>query len=336
MANSNVILAGDIGATKSVLGLFVPSPGGVQLLLERTYASATFPSAKDLLARFRADVPTPDPQVACFGVAGPVIDGGCRTTNLPWFVDEESLAAALALGPDRVRLLNDLAATALGACRLAPEELVRLDTTGTQKQGNIAVIAAGSGLGEAILYWNGTSYHPIATEGGHVEFAPRTETEIRLLRFLWNMVGAHVSYERLLSGPGLHAIYRFLRADGPPEPAWLADRLRLADPSAVIAEAAIAQVDPVCSEALELFCSIYGAEAGNLALKCLATGGVYLAGGIAPKILPALRRGAFMRSFTDKGRFSGFLETVPVSVVMNDRTALLGAAHFSLRLLRAE
>jgi glucokinase len=325
-----MILAGDVGGTKTVLGLFAPDGGGLQVIAEQTFLNADHGSIDAVFAAFRTIAPEALPDVACLGVAGPVRDGRCEATNLPWVIEEIQLAATLRVR--RAKLLNDLEATALGTGHLGPADVVRLDQGGTRCEGNVAVIAAGTGLGEAILCWDGNRYHPVASEGGHVEFAPRTEQEIELVRYVWRTLGSHASYERVLSGPGLHLIYRFLRESGPAEPTWLAQRMLQEDPSMVIAQVAMSADDPVCSEALEMFCSIYGAEAGNLALKCLATGGVFVAGGIAAKILPALRVGSFITAFTDKGRFAAFMRSLQVKVVLSPRTALLGAAHFALTL----
>jgi len=326
-----MILAGDLGGTKTVVGLFEESAAGLTETAHATFTSADFTSMEAILSEFRSTVPDPAPDVACLGVAGPVIGGHCRTTNLPWTLDEADLAAST--GIPRVKLLNDLEAMAYGTRFLAPDDLVRLDQRGIHRDGNVAVIAAGTGLGEAMLYWDGNRYHPVASEGGHVDFAPRNEREFELLRYLWQHIGNHVSYERVASGMGLPFIYRFLRNNqGETEPVALMERLSKEDPTAVISELALAGADAVCVKALDLFCSVYGAEAGNLALKCAGTGGVFIAGGIAPKILPALRKGAFMSAFVDKGRFEPFMRNMQVSVVLNPRTALLGAAHFALRL----
>ena len=269
---------------------------------------------------------------ACFGVAGPVIDGRAQITNLPWTLDEAALAKRTSAA--RVKLLNDLEATAYGVIFLHDDERSVLNTGATPRRtGHIAVIAAGTGLGEALLYYDGTHYHPIASEGGHADFAPRTDEEIELLRYLRASLKGHVSYERLLSGPGIYNIYCFLRDTRyAVEPAWLAEKLGSGDPSATIAANGLSGADPLCVKTLDLFANIYGAEAGNLALKGLALGGVFVAGGIAPKVLPALRNGSFMRGFTDKGRFANLVERLPVNVSLNPRTALLGAAHFALRL----
>jgi glucokinase len=326
-----MILAGDIGGTKTVLALFEETSDGLREVRDETFASKDYKSLVDILAKF---VPQPLPsslRVACFGVAGPVVDGRCQTTNLPWILEEPALAQAS--GAARVKLLNDLEAAAYGMLFLRPDELCVLNA-GSQRrcQGNIAVIAAGTGLGEALLYWDGKQHHPIASEGGHTDFAPRTDQEIDLLRYLRAKLGGRVSYERVLSGPGLSHIYGFLRDSGyAGEPNWLVEKLRSDDPNVVITQCGLAGEHPLCVAALEMFCSLYGAEAGNLALKGLAIGGVFIGGGIAREILPALQQGGFMRSFTDKGRFTELLQGIQVTVALNPRAPLLGAAHFALR-----
>jgi glucokinase len=328
-----MILAGDVGGTKTALGLFEPAGDGLAMLRTATFVSAEHTSLDDILAAFLGEgAPSSSLGVACLGVAGPVIEGKCHVTNLGWQLDEAMLARAI--GVRRVKLLNDLEATAYGMLHLSPDELVVLNLGAQPRHaGNVAVIAAGTGLGEAMLYWDGNTYHPMASEGGHVGFAPNTDQEIDLLRFLRRELAGHVSYERVISGPGLHNIYRFLRqGEHRPEPVWLAEHLTAGDPSAAIAEAGLAGSDPVCVAALDLFSSIYGAEAGNLALKCLAMGGVFVAGGIAPKLLAVLQNGSFMRGFTNQGRFADVMQSIPVSVALNPRAALLGAAHFARRL----
>ncbi|MFQ5931796.1 MAG: glucokinase [Nitrospiraceae bacterium] len=326
-----MILAGDIGGTKTVLALFQEAGGGLRQLRDETFPSRRHRSLENILAKFLKGERRLPLRGACFGAAGPVINGRCRTTNLPWSLDESHLARAI--GVPRVKLLNDLEAAAFGMLYLGPDELSVLNPGGREKhQGNIAVIAAGTGLGEAMLYWDGAQHHPIASEGGHVDFAPRTDQEMELLRYLGGMIGGRVSYERVLSGPGLYSIYRFLRDSGhAPEPPWLTEKLKSGDPSATVSQLGVAGKDPLCVSTLDLFCSLYGAEAGNLALKCMAVGGVFVGGGIAPKVLPALRKGSFMQSFTDKGRFSELLKSIEVSVALNPRAPLVGAAHFALR-----
>jgi glucokinase len=327
-----VILAGDVGGTKTVVALFENGSAGLRSVRDATFPSADHTSLEEIVARFLDAGPASSIETTCFGVAGPVIAGRVTTTNLPWKVDETSLARAT--GARRAKLLNDLEAMAYGMLGLGDDDFAVLSPgAGATATGNAVVIAAGTGLGQALLVWDGERHVPVATEGGHASFAPRSEQEVELLRFLGAEFGGHVSYERLLSGPGLHNLYRFLRASGgEPEPAWLAERMRAEDPSAVIGEVGIAGRDPVCAACVELFASIYGAQAGNLALTVLALGGVFVGGGIAPKLLPVLQGGAFVRAFTDKGRFSRLLEGIPVRVSLNPRTPILGAARFAAQL----
>jgi len=272
-------------------------------------------------------------EAAVFGVAGPVRNGRAQITNLPWLVDVEHLRAALAT--PRVLLINDLEATAYGVLTLEPADVLVLNH-GENVRGTIAVIAAGTGLGEGALFWDGSRYRAAPSEGGHTDFAPRTALECELLSFLWRRYG-HASYERLLSGPGVVAIYEFLREQGhAAEPPWLAARLREQDPAAVISQAALQGGPALCVEALNLFTAIYGAEAGNLGLKCLATGGVYVAGGIAPKIRAKLTDGTFMAAFRDKGRMTALMDAMPVRVVLRETTALQGAGWCAARLAEKE
>lgn len=330
-----MILAGDIGGTKTVIGLFEQVGKRLRLVREETFPSRQYRTFDEILGRFLEPGSCPSIHAACFGVAGPVIDGTSHPTNLPWELDERRLARALHI--PRVKLLNDLETMGYGMLHLEPTDLSLLQP-GLPRKGNLAVIAAGTGLGEAILYWDGTRHHPMATEGGHADFAPRNDLEMGLLRYLQQDYG-HVSYERLLSGPGLFNIYRFLRDSGvSSEPEWLRERLTTGDPSAAISEIGLAGSDPLCTNALELFVSIYGAEAGNLALKAFAVGGVYIGGGIAPKILVGARghaplRNTFARTFTDKGRFTDLLRSIEITVALNPRAPVIGAAHYALRLL---
>jgi glucokinase len=320
-----VILAGDLGGTKVALGLFEPAGSDLRLVRDATFASRDYPRFDDILSDFLARDGQVGLRAACFAVAGPVVGGCARTTNLPWTLEESALARVL--DAPRVRLLNDLAATAHGVLALPPTDFTVLNPGAPTRPGTIAVIAAGTGLGEAFLYWDGTRHHVVASEGGHVDFAPRSDVEIGMLRHLREQQG-HVSYERVLSGPGLLAIYTYLRDTGyGTEPAWLAAELAEGDPSAAITHSALSKGERLCVAAVDLFCSIYGAEAGNLALKCLAVE-VAVAGGIAPKMLAALTKGQFMRAFVDKGRFAEHLQGVTVRVVLNPNTALLGAAHY--------
>jgi len=324
-----MILAGDIGGTKTVIGLFEQAGSRLQAVREETFPSKSYATLEAILDRFLGGGSRPALRSACFGVAGPVIEGKSKTTNLPWELDELTLEKALQV--PRAKLLNDLEAAAYGMLHLDPTDLCVLQP-GLKRQGNIAVIAAGTGLGQAILYWDGTHHHPIASEGGHADFAPHTDVEVELLIYLRREFG-HVSCERLLSGPGLFNIYRFLRDSGDAtEPEWLRQRIAQGDPGAVISQIGLAGEHPLCTRALDLFISVYGTEAGNLALKALSVGGVYVAGGIAPKILPCLQDGAFIQAFTYKGRFSDLLRSIEVNVALNARAPLIGAAHYALRL----
>jgi glucokinase len=327
-----MILVGDIGGTKTVLALVRPTGSGRDTVRETVFASREHGRFDDLLSMFLKDE-TERPAAICLGVAGPVLEGRCRTTNLPWMLDERDLGRAL--GVQAVKLLNDVEAAAFGVLGLRDDEVVTLNP-GRRSVGNVAVIAAGTGLGEATLAWDGRRHVPVPSEGGHTDFAPRTDREIELLRFLRAEFG-RVSYERVISGPGQYNIYRFLRDTGRiDEPDWLRDELAAGDPSAVISRVGLAKRHPICVEAVDLFASVYGAEAGNLALKSFAVGGVFVAGGIAPKMIDKLRDGVFMTAFSDKGRYRSFMESIPVKVSLNPRTPLLGAARYAIeRLLPA-
>jgi glucokinase len=323
-----VILAGDVGGTKTTLALF----DGDRLVREVTVASREFDSLESVIARFLQSSPRPVIAALAIGIAGPVIDGRCTTTNLPWQVDERALARAVPVS--RARLINDLEATAHGIFAIADADLMTLQA-GVARGCTMAVIAAGTGLGEALVVGDGTRRTVIASEGGHTDFAPRDELEDALLRFLRREFGRG-SDERVLSGPGLHNLYRFLRATGfAPESRAVADALDRDDPGTVITQHALAGADALCTKAVAMFVSIYGAEAGNLALKVLALGGVVLAGGIAPRLVPMLRAGTFLAAFRDKGRLTPLMESIPVRVSLDPRAPLLGAARVAASLLRA-
>lgn len=327
-------LAGDVGGTKTLLGEYAASDGGLTEVRKAAFPSRSHAAFDEVLSEFLSGRTGPPLKAACFGVAGTVVDGRCQATNLPWRLDEKALAGFV--GVPRVRLLNDLEATALGMLALPASEMTVLHpgaSLSPSRAGNIAVIAAGTGLGEAMLYWDGAHYHPIASEGGHADFGPRTEREVELWKYLRKRLGGHISNERVLSGPGFLNIYKFLKSEGVhAEPAWLTEKLNAGDPNALIAEHGLVGDVPLCAETVEMFASIYGAEAGNCALRCVAVGGVFLGGGIAPKLLPALKSRAFLDAFTDKGRFTAFLQGVEVSVTLNPEAALLGAAHYAARL----
>lgn len=342
-----MILAGDIGGTKTNLALYDWANERVDPLRLESFHSADYTSLEDILLEFLVPgnppvgieshessnaipmpgmPPTSEAKLtaACFGIAGPVIDNHCETTNLPWVVDGPTIARRFAI--PRAQLLNDLEATAYGILSLRPDELEVLNVGNPpRKRQALALIAAGTGLGESILFWDGKSYRPMPSEGGHADFAPNNDQEIDLLRYLRSQY-LHVSYERILSGPGLHAIYEFLRDTKKNEPTWLAERIKAGNPAAEIAQAGLQGQAEIATQALELFASIYGAEAGNLALKALSLDGVYVGGGIAPKLITKLQDGTFMKGFANKGRYKRLMSQIPVKVIMNQHTALLGAA----------
>jgi glucokinase len=328
---AGLILAGDVGGTKTELGLYQVAAGGaLQLLRDHRYSTLQFKSLEDTCVDFVGAGVKLD--AACLGVPGPVVDGAAQATNVPWVLSQATLSAALGGTP--VRLINDLAATAYGVMHLTAGEVAVLHTAeNPPAHGNIAVLAAGTGLGESALVYENGGYYPVASEGGHTDFAPRGEEQIELLRDLEEKFG-HVSYERVLSGPGLANIYGFLRSrSGVAEPAWLSQQISTGDHAAAVSDAALKKTDPVCIHALEVFCDIYGAEAANLALKVLAFGGVYLGGGIAPKILPMLTSGGFAKAFLSKGRLNEILKRMEVRVALNPAAALIGAAHRAAAML---
>ena len=322
-----MILAGDVGGTSTRLAFFEEKARRLVPIAEDTVPSRDHPSLGHAARHFLASHSLRATS-ACFGIAGPVKGGRVRTTNLPWVIDAAEIAGELGLRS--VTLINDLEANAWGLAALGDEDFALLNAGETGARGNAGVIAAGTGLGEAGLYWDGESHHPFACEGGHTDFAPRDPKEAGLLRHLLTRF-ERVSYERVLSGPGLHNIYIFLSDErGEPEPAWLAEEMRTRGAPAAIADAGLAGRSGLCAEALDLFVAIYGAEAGNLALKMMATGGMYVGGGIAPRILPRLTSGLFMEAFTAKGRMAALMAAIPVRVVLNDRAALLGAARHAM------
>jgi glucokinase len=307
-----MILAGDVGGTKTHLALFEEG----KLVKEAIFSSRTYASLLDIIHLFSPGIVTK----ACFGVAGPVQKQRCQATNLPWMIASEELSSHLNQAP--VILINDLEATAWGVSCLKAEELYTLNE-GVKQVGNQAVIAAGTGLGEAGIFWDGTIHRPSPCEGGHTDFAPRNDKEIALLKFLQKKYG-HVSYERILSGPGLENLYNFLS-----ETRGIADKLEGNEISRQITEKGLSGESTGCAEILHWFISLYGAEAGNLALKYLALGGIYIGGGLAPRLLAQLKNGAFMEAFLDKGRFHPLLQSIPVKVILNETTALLGAAKYA-------
>jgi len=323
-----MILAGDVGGTKTKLALGSLHDGSLRLEQIRSFESRSYPSLAAVIEAYLALVRAPVER-ACVGVAGPVLNGEAQVTNLPWRMSEQHLQRHLGIA--RVRLLNDLEALAYAVLVLGPQDLVVLQEGAAQPKGPIALLAPGTGLGQAYLCWDGQRHRPAASEGGHADFAPNDALQDQLLGYLRAEYG-HVSWERVLSGPGLHNIYRFLRSRGEEEPPAVKARLAAGDVSAAISELALAKADPLCSQALDLFVSILGAQAGNLALIYMATGGVYLGGGIPPKILPQLRESSFVHAFRGKGRLSPMLERIPVHVIVNEEAPLLGAASCALEL----
>jgi len=336
----DLVLAGDIGGTKTVLGLFDAEEGAagpaLRAVREERFASREHASFDDLLQRFLdAGGERGRVRAACVGIAGAVFDGVSHATNLPWQLSEASIARAT--GAPRARLLNDLEAAAFGMLFLPPEavHVLHAGTRGDER-GNVAVVAAGTGLGQAFLWWDGRRHHPIASEGGHEDFAPQSDLEIDLLRWLRARYGGHVSWERVLSGPGLRNLYEFLRETGRYDDApEVRERIRAGgDPSPLVSQLGLARTSEICTAALGLFARLYGAEAGNLAMRWLATGGVFVGGGIAPKILPALAWGGFLEAFLAKGRFTPLMESIRVAVCLEPRAGLLGAGHYARGLVR--
>jgi glucokinase len=320
-----MILAGDIGGTNARLAYFQPQNGHLRLISERVFPSREYSELGEIVSKFLEGSAT-RPEVACFGIAGPVRDGRVETSNLPWIIEQSRLAKQIQL--PATLLINDLEANAWGIGALGPNDLVPLNRVDASV-GNQAVIAPGTGLGEAGLFWNGSKHEVFACEGGHADFAPQGELQIELLRFLASRY-EHVSYERILSGPGLVNVYEFLREKGcGSEPAGFSGHLAQEDPAAAISRAALDGTNQLAEQALDLWITVYGAEAGNLALKAMATGGIFLGGGISPKILPKLAGPLFMRAFLDKGRLRPLLQNICVQVITNDSAALLGAARYA-------
>lgn len=327
-----MLLAGDIGGTKTILALYRPSNDCWVCIKKQSFASADFANFDALLTMFLFDQASVL-QGICLGVAGPVFNGRCQTTNLPWLLEEASISSKF--GVENVTLLNDLEATAWRILKLSEKQIVELNPSSNLNYDasaaqHIAVIAAGTGLGEAIIIQQGSKNYVIAGEGGHTDFAPNSEQELALLLYLRKKYPEHVSYERIISGEGLANIYQFLKAQGEGcETADFAQRLQSYDPAAVIGNAGVLQENELSSKAVNLFCKIYGAEAANLALKCLPFGGLYLAGGIATKLLLVLQQGHFMEGFLAKGRYRSVLQQIPVKVCLNNECALEGALAFA-------
>lgn len=328
-----MILAGDIGGTKTILALFQQKNGKWICYRKKKYLSADYESFNRLLNEFMLDDVEQEIEAVCIGVAGPVINGDCDATNLIWKITRAEISEIV--GSDRVCLINDLEAAAQGILGLSDRDLVELNLDAQSLPGNIAVLAAGTGLGEAILYWDGLAYHAIASEGGHADFAPNNKQEDALLVFLRAKYKGHVSYERLISGEGILNIYQFLKNSGFAQETEATEQaIKINDPAAVIAEAALSGRDALCRETLQMFCRFYGAEAGNLALKCLPYSGVYLSGGIGPKIAACLKKDFFMQGFLNKGRYREILRKIPVRLCLDQDAALSGAADYAEKMIK--
>ena len=320
-----MILAGDVGGTKVNLALFDFIDGNLKHARDRQYPAKEYSGLEEIVKEF---VISEKVTAACFGVPGPVRDGRLRLTNLPWTLDSRELAGDLKI--DYVFLINDLQANGYGIAELGSDQIFTLSEGDPRQMGNRTLISAGTGLGESFMIWDGRDYVPYPSEGGHADFAPRNDDEVDLLRFLKQKYNGRISFERVVSGQGLTNCYEFLReVRGVEEPAWLAERMAAEDPNVVITELALKAKSEICEKALDMFVSAYGAEAGNLALKILSVGGLYVGGGIAPRILEKLKDGTFMKAFTDKGRLSQLLVNTPVRVILESKTALMGAAAYA-------
>ncbi len=316
------VLSGDIGATKTRLAIIEVIGTALTVKHERSYPSPAYENFAAVLDEFLHGIAVP--RHAAFGIAGPIQGRTVQTTNLPWHIDADALQKQFNLS--RCTFLNDLEAMAYGLPALNPEDFYTLQTGVSHAIGNMAIVAVGTGLGEAGLYWDGARHRPFATEGGHASFSPGSELEMALLTHL-QKEHEHVSWERVVSGIGLRNLHDFLRYyHKVPAPDWLAAEISAGDAGAAISSAAISGRDEICREALGMFLRLYGAEASNFALKIMSKGGVLLGGGIAPKILPELDNGIFLKAFLNKGRMRPLLAAMPVRVILNDRAGLLGPA----------
>ncbi|MDE1176576.1 MAG: glucokinase [Edaphobacter sp.] len=328
-----MILAGDVGGTKVHLALYDFAEGNLHAIRDEKFPAHQFGSLDEIVNKFLSgneQFPAAKREeilAACFGCPGPVRDGRLKLTNLPWVLDARDLSKSLSI--KHVFLINDLEANGYGIPELAADKIFTLHEGDANAVGHRGLIAAGTGLGQALLIWDGKRHNPIPSEGGHCDFAARSNREIAMLEYLRGTLKGRVSFERVVSGLGIKNVYRFLReVEKLDEPKWLCDRMAGEDPNAVIGECAEDGSSSICFETMKLFASAYGAEAGNLALKVLATGGIYLGGGIAPKRLKTMQNGFFMQAFLDKGRMSPLLQSIPVRIILDDSCALLGAAAY--------
>ncbi len=322
-----MILAGDIGATRARLAAFETEGNRLQCVVEKTYVSQQYEGLSPILADFIKTEGIPV-HSACVGVAGPVRGGRSKISNLPWTIDSGELAKQLKL--NSVGLLNDLEAYAYGIDALESKDFVSLSEGAEDAEGNRAVISARTGLGMAGLYWDGFRHHPFACEGGHADFAPRNDLEMELLGYLQKKYG-RISYERILSGPGIRNIYDFLRdTDKAEEPDWLREQMAAADGPALISKLAQEGKAAICDQTLSIFVSVFGAETGNCALKFMSTGGIFIGGIIAAKNVLKMKEHGFIKAFLDKGRMEVLLKDMPVRVVLNDDCGIIGAARYTL------
>ncbi len=330
--SDQIILAGDVGGSKTILAAFSRADESLRPLAHAVFASREFSALSELVERFLAERQL-RPAGAAFGIAGPVINGRVQATNLPWLVEESALS--LSLGGIPVRLLNDLEALALAIPILPPGEVETIHAGMPESNGTLAVVAPGTGLGQAFMVWEQGSYRALPSEGGHADFAPANELQEELLAYLRPRFG-HVSYERVCSGSGIPNIYAFFKDnDRFTEPPWLTAQLAAGtEPTPLIVKSGLENTSAICRASLELFVDILASEAGNLALKVLARGGVYFGGGIAPRILPLLRAASFVKTFTAKGRYAGLLERIPLRVITNPEAGLRGAAQFGMQTIR--
>ena len=321
-----LILAGDIGGTKTNLAIFQQDGSGMKTMFEKTYHSKEYDSFSPLIKDFLQLNQVGKPQRICLGVAGPVINGIVDATNLAWELEISRIRTDTEI--DQVGMINDLEATAYGLAGLTPNDFVNVHP-GENIPGNLSIIAPGTGLGEAGLFWDGKIFHPFPTEGGHSDFFPRNEIDMELFKFLRDKFG-HVSWERVLSGPGIVNIYTFLRdVKGMEEPSWLRDKMKVEDPSATISQAAMEENCGIAIETLHLFVAYLAMESSSLILKHKSTGGLLIAGGIPPKILPFLNDGqVFLFHFLHSGRLKHLLEKVPIKIILNQKTPLIGAACY--------
>jgi glucokinase len=320
----HIILAGDVGGTKTNLALYEGTRDHLRFLSGATFVSADYPSAEKVIEEFLLKEKQ-KPDHLCLGVAGPVIEGKVELTNLSWVINVDDLRKAA--GTDSVGLINDLEATAYGLATQSPDDFINIQE-GDTRGGNMAIIAPGTGLGEAGLFWDKSCYRPYPTEGGHCDFSPRTDLDIDLYKHLESIHGI-VSWERLVSGPAIYDIFKFLcKRQRHSEPAWLTEKFDEEDPSAIISQSAMEKTDAVCVETMRLFVRYFAREASNLTLKMKAIGGLFLGGGIPPKIAPLLKDGYFLKHYMDTDRMQHLLRDVPIRIILNQKTALLGAACY--------